>query len=183
MKLRAIQSGGSACPACGNHVEWGKTPEAPDKANPDTPWACSPCRAEAAGVVELRLPPQVLPAGAVRSVAVDRDHWAIQMVLRVWADALAGSAERVRELATALESAPDEEAVAHAIMGGAQPPALTLVQDNPRALCLGELDPAAARRLAETCALAVGPATLAPELKERVAAELFAAQLRRVAGE
>lgn len=176
MKLRPIQPRGNPCPACGTHVEWGKTPEAPDRADPDGLWACSPCRAEAAGLVELRLPPQVLPAGVVRSVAVDSDTWAIQMVLRVWADALAGSSERVRELAMALESAPDEEAVAHAIMGGARQPGLSLAQGEPRTLIMGELDAATARRLAETCDLAHGPAVLPAELEERVRAALVSGE-------
>lgn len=141
------------CPACGEPAK------PPPFSEPDLPWACSPCRAAWAGAIHLTLPWGCKPA----DIFLDRrgDPQALRESLLRWARALAAGTAGVLDLAEALAQIPDAEAVAHAVMGGLPNPD---VSARDWGLELTRLAPEAARRLAQSCDLAEGPALSYAEL-------------------
>ena len=150
--LSAQGSDGVSCPLCGEtadrpHTERGES------------WVCSPCRAEHAGVVVLRIPAKALPPAVVEAAGSARfmgNRRSANLALGAWAHRLQLVLEEVRAVRAALDAAPDTEAVAHAVMGTDADPQLREVQGDGLALEVSGLPALLARRLVKTT-FAKGP--------------------------
>lgn len=138
----------------------------------EMPPVCSPCRAERTGAIQLSLPREVDPAVLRARVSPDKLRFpsederarAIQVVLRMWRDALVKSAEAVTQLVAALEGGPAEERVAHELLGTPLVGGLEALTRPPGTLKLTGLAPALARRLATEVRWAEGPPLLVADL-------------------
>lgn len=131
---------------------------------PDWPWwFCSPCRAEATGIVELAMPMAAVPATALLGGA-------IQKTLASWLAGLAVATAQVTVFLARLEGSA-EEATAHAVMGTETlgDAHFSRHSGNVRTLVLGPLPPGTARRLAETT-FAEGPQLSTERVRELAAA-------------
>lgn len=160
MSSEAIQP---ACLVCGGY------PDLPASPRGDLA-VCSPCRAEHAGAVELRLPEGARPRDQeTRHFVVPRREFlpgkgALE-ALRQWGEALDTAARRVGLLRSLLEAGlSDPEAVAHVLLtGGAARFKLRAATGGD--LALTDLPAPLARRLAEECPeIARGPALPEAEL-------------------
>lgn len=132
--------------------------------------ACSPCRAEHAGAVDLALPRHVAPEdlAATHLVIPRRDFLpgkgALE-ALRQWGEALETAVAKVALLRTLLEAGlSDPEAVAHVLLTGGEA-RFKLRRMGRDKLDLYDLPAPLARRLAEECPeIARGPALSDAEL-------------------
>lgn len=128
------------------------------------PPVCSPCRAERTRAIHVVIPKTVDPAELSRRIAPYRDSnpqavaGAIQVALQVWERALQDAAHSAKALLRVLAERPDEERVAHELMGGRLVGDLEAARTpEPGTLRLTGLAPELARRIAEEVPLAEGP--------------------------
>jgi hypothetical protein len=138
----------------------------------DPPPVCSPCRAERTGAIHIVVPSAVDPAELARRISPYRGRpedfaGAIQVALRVWEKALTDIAHSAKALLRLLAGRPDEESVAHALMGGHLVGDLQAARTpDPGTLKLTGLAPELARRIATEVPLAEGPALSQAHLSE-----------------